>query len=441
MPIKRRSFLAASSAFATFHIAKTSWAENSPNGKLRIAGIGVGGMGFSNLRSSESEDIVALCDVDHRHAAKAINRYKDAKTYIDFREMLTRDDIDAVIIATPDHTHAAISVAAMRAGKHVYCQKPLAHNVFENRLMATVAAETGVTTQMGIQGHSGEGVRLIKEWIDAGAIGAVREVDAWCSLSYYPWGHAYWSTKHGTRPTDTPAKPKGVNWDLWIGPAEMRPYHPAYHPAVWRAWRAFGSGMQGDRGAHTLDNVKFALDLDAPTSIEATSMGSTKEHYQLGAIVTYDFPERGEHPPLKLRWYEGMRPPRPEGVEAGRVLGHREGGVIFKGEKGLLVCGIYGDSPRLVPESSMKAFKRPAKTLERVKDGHEQEWIRAAKAGRPGNAHFGYSGPLTELCCLGNLAIQMDQKLEWDSAAMKVTNVPEANKLVKPPRRDGWELG
>lgn len=439
--MNRRTFLAASSAFSTFHIAQTSWAENSPNEKLRIAGIGVGGMGASNLRGCETEDIVALCDVDHTYAARTFARYPKAKPYIDFREMLTRDDIDAVVIATPDHTHAAISIAAMRAGKHVYCQKPLAHNVFENRLMAKVAKETGVTTQMGIQGHSDEGVRLIKEWIDAGAIGPVREVDAWCSLSYYPWGHARWSTRYGKRPTDTPPPPEGMNWDLWIGPAEMRPYHPAYHPLVWRAWRAFGSGMQGDRGAHTLDNVKWALDLGAPTSIEATSMGSTPEHFQLSAIVTYRFPERGDHPSLKLTWYEGTRPPRPAGVELNRRLGDQGGGIYFKGDDGLLVCGIYGGSPRLVPERAMRAFKRPEKTLPRVKDGHEQEWIRACKAGRPGNAHFGYSGPLTELCCLGNLAIRADKHLEWDDAAMRFTNDERATTWVNPPRREGWELG
>ena len=318
---------------------------------MNIAGIGVGGMGAGNLRNVESENIVALCDVDPNYASGTINRYPKAKVYVDYREMLDKQkDIDGVVIATPDHTHAVISMAAIRAGKHVYCQKPLTHDVYEARMLAKAAKEAKVATQMGIQGHSMEGLRLICEWIWAGVIGEVREVDAWCSLSYYPWGHAGWSSQWSERPQETPPLPAKLNWDLWIGPAPMRPYHRAYHPATWRCWWDFGSGMMGDRGAHTLDPVFSALKLGPPTSVDATSCGNTPEVHPLSAIVTFQFPARGELPPLKLTWYEGTRPPRPADLEDGRKM-PAEGGVFFKGTKGTIMAGVYGDSPRIIPGS------------------------------------------------------------------------------------------
>ena len=278
--ISRRGLLGATAATAAFTIVPRhvlgGVQHTAPSEKLNIAGIGVGGMGKSNLSQLESENIVALCDVDHVYAAETFKKYPQAKVYTDYREMLDKDkSIDAVMIATPDHTHAVISMEAMRRGKHVYCQKPLTHDVYEARMLAKAARETGVTTQMGIQGHSGEGARLICEWIWDGAIGEVREVDAWCSLSYYPFGHAYWSSKWSRRPEDTPPVPATLNWDLWLGPAPQRPYHPAYHPAVWRCWWDFGCGMMGDRGAHSLDSVYWALKLTQPTSVDATSCGDT----------------------------------------------------------------------------------------------------------------------------------------------------------------------
>ena len=239
----RRRFLQAASAaviVAPRHVLGGP-ARTPPSERLTIAGIGVGGMGASNLRNLESERIVALCDVDHAYAAHTFKRYPKARVYKDFRRLLDRQkDFDAVVVATPDHTHAVISMAAIKAGKHVYCQKPLTHDVYESRMLAKAAAQAGVTTQMGIQGHSAEGARLICEWIQDGAIGEVREVDAWCSLSYYPWGHAGWSSKWGARPKETPPVPATLDWDLWIGPAPMRPYHRAYHPATWRCWWDFG---------------------------------------------------------------------------------------------------------------------------------------------------------------------------------------------------------
>ncbi len=441
----RRNFLAGSAAVAAVSVVPrhvlAGARHNPPSEKLNIAGIGVGGMGKSNLRQLENENIVALCDVDHEYAAPVFKRYPKAKAYTDFREMLDKQkDIDAVVIATPDHTHAVISMAAMRQGKHVYCQKPLTHDVYESRMLAKAAKEEGVVTQMGIQGHSAEGGRLICEWIADGAVGEVTEVDAWCSLSYYPFGHAWWSSKWSRRPKDTPAVPATLDWDLWLGPAPQRPYHPAYHPGVWRCWWDFGCGMMGDRGAHTLDPVFRALKLGHPTSVEASSLDLNPDTHPVASIVTYRFPARGDLPPVKLTWYDGLRAPRPEELEDGRRMGHTQGGSLFKGTKGKLVAGVYGEGPRLIPESAMKAYEQPAKTIPRVKGSHEQDWARACKTGGRAGADFDYSGPLTEVCLLGNVARRMDARIEWDAEKMEVTNLPAANKYVRTEYRNGWSL-
>lgn len=440
----RREFLKTAAAASTLLIVPRHVIAGSggaaPSAKLNIAGIGIGGMGKNNLANLESENIVALCDVDLNYAGTTIAKYPKARVWTDYREMLEKQkDIDAVMIATPDHTHAVIAMAAIKAGKHVFCQKPLCHDVYEARMLAKEAAEAKVATQMGIQGHSQEGFRLICEWIWDGAIGEVREVDAWCSLSYYPWGHAAWSSKWGAaRPKDTPPLPDKLNWDLWLGPAPERPYHPAYHPGVWRCWWDFGNGMMGDRGAHTLDSVVSALKLGPPTSVEATSCGLNPETHPLSAIVTFQFPARDNLPPVKMTWYEGTRPPRPPQLEDSRLM-PEGGGVIFKGSKGALMCGVYGNSPRLIPETAMLAYQRPAKTLPRV-GSHEGDWINAAKNGTQPGAHFGYSGPLTETCLLGNIAKRVDARIEWDAANLKITNLPNANKYVRTEYRKGWSL-
>jgi predicted dehydrogenase len=440
----RRSFLKTSAQAATVTIVPRHVLGGprhiAPSEKMNVAGIGVGGMGGANLHALEGENIVALCDVDPSYAAHTIKRYPRARFYTDYRQMLERQkDIDGVVVGTPDHTHAVISMAAMRAGKHVYCQKPLTHDVYEARMLARAAKEYKVATQMGIQGHSMEGIRLICEWIWAGVIGEVREVDAWCSLTYYPWGHAGWSSSWSARPKETPPIPAGIDWDLWIGPAPMRPYHRAYHPATWRCWWDFGCGMMGDRGAHTLDPVFQAMKLTPPTSIEATSCGNTAEIHPLSAIVTFRFPARSEMPPLKLTWYEGTRPPRPDELEDGRQV-PAEGGVFFKGTQGIIMAGVYGESPRIIPESRMKEAKLPPKTLPRVQGSHEQDWVRACKTGQPAGADFAYSGPLNEICMLGNIAQRVDARILWDAENLRVTNLPEANQYVRTPYRKGWEL-
>ena len=412
-----------------------------PSEKLNIAGVGVGGMGGHNLKNLSGENIVALCDVDREYAAKIFKAYPKAAQYTDYRVMLEKQkDIDAVMVATPDHTHAVVTMAAMQAGKHVYCQKPLTHDVYEARRLAEAAREAKVATQMGIQGHSGEGARLICEWIWDGAIGLVREVDAWCSLTYYPWGHASWSPPCGTRPEETPPVPNTLDWDLWLGPAPHRPYHPCYHPISWRAWWDFGCGMMGDRGCHTLDPIFWALKLGHPTSVEASSTGMSDEIHPLASVVRYEFPARGNLPPVTLTWYDGLRPPRPAELEDGRTMGDSEGGVLFKGEKGTLMCGTYGGSPRLIPESKMEAYERPPKTLPRVEGTHEDDWVRACKSGEPAGANFDYSGPLTEVALLGNVAKRMDVRLQWDGPSMSVANVPEASQYIRTAYRDGWTL-
>ncbi len=443
--ISRRTFLGGAASAAAFTIVPAhvlgGARGQAPSEKLNIAGIGVGGMGHVNLNNLATENIVALCDVDPNYAAKSFNKFPEARVWTDYREMLEKQkDIDAVLIATPDHTHAVIAMAAMNAGKHVYLQKPLSHDIYEARALAKGAREANVITQMGIQGHSDEGVRLICEWIADGAIGEVREVDVWCNDSYYPWGHAGWSPAKPERPTDTPPPPAGMDWDLWIGPAPLRPYHRSYHPMSWRAWWDFGSGWMADRGAHQIDPAFWALKLGLPTSVEATSLGQTDETHAIAAIVTFQFPARENLPPVKLTWYEGLRAPRPEELEQGRRMGDSEGGALFKGTKGKIMCGTYGNSPRLIPESRMQEYQRPEKTIPRVADNHEQEWVRACKEGRPAGANFDYSAPLTEICLLGVIARRMDARIEWDAANMAVSNLPEANKYVRREYRAGWSL-
>jgi len=443
--ITRRHFLTATGTAAAITIVPSHVLggpkRTPPSEKLNIAGIGVGGMGKSNLRQLESENVVALCDVDHDYAAETFKRYPKAKVHTDFRKMLDEHkDIDAVVIATPDHTHAVISMEAMRRGKHVYCQKPLTHDVYESRMLEKAACQTGVVTQMGIQGHSMEGARLICEWIWDGAIGDVHQVDAWCSLSYYPFGHTWWSSKWSRRPAETPPVPSTLDWDLWLGPAPDRPYHPAYHPGVWRCWWDFGCGMMGDRGAHTLDPVFWALKLGHPTSVEATSLDLNPDTHPVASIVTYRFPARGTLPPVKLTWYDGLRPPRPLELEDGRRMGNVEGGALFNGTKGKLMAGVYGEGPRLIPESRMKEYEQPPKTIPRVKGSHEQDWADACKTGRLPGANLQYSGLLTEVCLLGNVARRVDTRIEWDPVNMKVTNVPEANKYIRTQYREGWTL-
>ena len=374
----------------------------APSDKLNIAAVGIGGMGKDNLDRCETENIVALCDVDFGLAAEVFEKYPNAKRYKDFRVMLDEQkDIDAVIVATPDHTHAVIAMAAMERKKHVYVQKPLTHSVHEARLLTETARKHGVATQMGNQGHSGEGVRLLCEWVWDGAIGKIREAHAWTNRPVWPSGIEV------DRPTETPEVPPGLDWDLWLGPARARPYHPTYHPAKWRAWWDFGTGSLGDMACHIVDPLFWALKLKYPVSVEANiskywqaffeETQPKNEMFPRSTIVRFKFPARENMPEVDVTWWDGgLLPPRPAGLEPGRRMGNKDGGILLIGDKGAIMAGCYGESPRLVPESRMKQYRRPRRTLERIPegpDGHEQDWIRACKGGKPASSNFEYSGP------------------------------------------------
>ena len=439
----RRTFLQTS--LATVIASQGFQAQAAPTGrKLRIAGIGVGGMGLNNMTNLAGEDIVALCDVDERHAGGAFKKFPDAKRWRDFREMLEKQpEIEAVMIATPDHTHASIALAALKAGKHVYCQKPLTHDIYEARLLARAAAEAkGCVAVMGNQHHSSAGMRRVADWVRGGVIGEVRRVVAWCSLNYRPFGNAYWSTLTDRPPAETRVVPDTLDWDLWLGQAKERPYHPTYHPARWRAWWDFGCGMMGDRGVHTLDAACNALDLGKPTSIERLSIDGANEFIHPDkAHVRYQFPARGKFPAMELDWYSGERPAEVEELAKGQKVGDDQGGALFIGTRGMISHGTYPSGDLALHPATLKeeAGKAPA-TMPETRGSHEAVWVAACKGEGPVSSGFAYATALTELTHLGNLAIQLGGKIEWDAAAGIATNRPEAAALIRMPRRQGWEL-
>jgi len=418
----------------------------APSDTVNIGCIGVGGKGSSDIRSCSTENIVALCDVDDTQMARFLKSdrntpeqkamYDKAAKYQDFRVMLKKEkDIDAVTVSTPDHCHAVAAMMAMKMGKHMFVQKPLTHTIKEARALAETAKKMGVVTQMGNQGHAGEGGRLINEWIWDGAIGEVREVHCWTNRPIWPQGI--------DAPQEIPSVPSTLNWDVWLGPARFRPYHPAYHPFKWRGFWDFGTGALGDMGAHILDHPFWALKLGHPTSVQASSTPFTKDSCPIAEIVTYEFPQRGNLPPVTLKWYDGgMMPPRPEGLEPGRMMGDSGGGGIFVGSKAKLMFSTYGDNPRIVPESKMKEYKRPEKTIPRS-PGIQAEWIEAIKSGKKSSTDFSYSGKLTEVMLLGNAAVLAQEHktaLEWDGGKMEFTNLPEANRFLHFEYRPGWAI-
>lgn len=422
-------------------------AHTPPSEKLYIAAIGSGGMGRANINACSTENIVALCDVDDKRAADTFNTYHKAKKYRDFRKMLEKEKgIEAVIVATPDHTHAVAATMALKMGKHLYCQKPLAHSIYEVRRLTEAARQAGVQTQMGNQGHSSEQIRMLCEWIADGAIGKVTEVHAW---SDRPIGGQPWSDfPIMARPKDTPPVPSTLDWDLWLGPAQYRPYHPIYCPLTWRGWWDFGTGALGDMGCHILDPAFWALKLGHPSSVQATTTHwepeVSSETFPRASIIRYEFPARGDMPGVKLTWYDGrLKPPIPECFEPERRLGNN--GAILVGEKAAIMHGSHGAGGlRIVPESKMKEYKPPQKTITRVRGGdagHEQDWVRACKDGKPASSNFDYGGPLTEMVLLGVVAMRVkDQKLVWDGENMRFANSGQANELVQPPYREGWTL-
>lgn len=451
--ITRREFLGTTAASAAAFMIVPRHVlggpgYTAPSDKLNIGCVGAGGKGKSDITSVSTENIVALCDVDdtqmgefEEHAKKEAEKhpqlttiFEKANKYRDFRKMLDKEkSIDAITISTPDHTHAVIAMMAMEMGKHVFCQKPLTHTVYEARMLAKTAKETNVITQMGNQGHASEVGRLICEWIWDGAIGDVREVHCWTNRPIWPQGIE--------RPREIPSVPPSLDWDVWLGPAKWRPYHPAYAPFAWRGWIDFGTGAIGDMGAHIIDHPYWALKLKHANTIQASSTEFTEDSYPVASIVHQTFPARGKMPPVKMTWYDGgLTPARPEVLEHGRKMG--SGGVLYIGDKGMLLHGTYGNNPRLIPETRMKEYKRPEKTIPRSPGIHE-EWVEACKSGKNSTTDFSYAGPLTETMLLGNVATLMKEKnaiLEWDAEKMEITNLPEANDLLHTEYRDGWTL-
>lgn len=412
--------------------------------KLRIAGIGVGGMGLNNMTNLAAEDIVALCDVDQLHAAGAFKKFPDAKRWRDFREMLEKQpEIEAVMIATPDHTHASIALAALKAGKHVYCQKPLTHDIHEARVLAAAARDAkGCIAVMGNQYHSSGGMRKVADWIRAGVIGDVKRVIAWCSLNYRPFGNAWWSTLTDRPPAETPAVPDTLDWDLWLGHAGERPYHPTYHPARWRAWWDFGCGMMGDRGVHTLDAACNALELGAPSTIERLFIEGANEFVHPDkARIRYRFPARAKLPAMELDWFSGERPAEVDELVKGGKVGDGEGGALFIGSRGMISHGTYPSvNLALHPADLMAEAKEVPATMPETKGSHEAVWVAACKGEGPVSSGFEYASKLTELTHLGNIAIHLGGTIEWDAAKCEVTNRPEAAALIRRPRRKEWEL-
>ena len=411
-----------------------------PSNKLNIAAVGVGGVGATNIKNCATENIVALCDTDWSYAAKTFKNYPGARKFADYRRMFDEmgDKIDAVIVATPDHTHACVAAQAIKMGKHVYVQKPLTHSIYESRYLQELANEYKVATQMGNQGNSGDGIRQTCEWIWDGAIGDVSEVHVWTNRPIWPQGLE--------RPTETPSTPPTMYWDNFIGPAPWRPYNPIYTPWNWRAWWDFGTGALGDMGCHIIDPAFWALKLGQPTTLQGSSTQVNTESAPVSEIVHYEFPDRGKIgkinlPPVKMTWYDGgLLPPRPEELDDGQIMGDHNGGILFIGSKGKLMSGCYGMNPILLPGELDKEYKRPEPSIRRIENamggGHEQDWIRACKESPESrvetSSNFNYSAPLNEVVVMGNLAVRLQdlkRPLEWNGKKMEITNLKEDDEI------------
>ncbi len=438
--VNRRRFLATSSTFATGlllsgPLPSASGAKArkvSPNEKLNIASIGANGQGATDTNGCATENIVALCDVDSKRLGERAAKFPQAKLYKDYRQMLEEmKEIDAVIVSTPDHHHAFAAMMAMKMGKHVYCQKPMAHSISEARLMRETAAKTKVITQMGNQGHSYDSTRRLVELVRSGAIGEVRDVHVWTDRPIWPQGMM-------ERPKETPPVPEHIDWDLWIGPAPMRPYHPDYLPFKWRGWWDFGTGALGDMACHNCDAAFWALELDAPRTVEAESSGINSETAPKWSVIRYQFPARGKKPPVTLTWYDGGKLPPKELVD-GETL--PKNGTIMVGSQGRVVFRDWNpDGFRVLPEEKFKDFKPPTPTIPRAPQGSYQEWITACKGGPNCLSNFAYAGRLTETVLLGIVALRTGRRLEWNSRKLKAAGCPEADQYIKREYRKGWTL-
>lgn len=446
MSITRRAFLPAAAAFTI--VPRRVFGAND---RLNIAAVGVGGVGQSYLKGCESQNIVALADVDHNLAAPVFKTYPGAKVYKDYRVMLEKEKgIDAVIIGTPDHTHAVVASAAIARKKGVYVAKPMTRTVFECRALLKAAREQKVATQMSVQSTSSDASVTTEEWIKSGAIGAVREVHVWTDRPVWPQGLA--------RPAERPPVPEGLDWDVWLGPAPERAYHPVYHPFNFRGWYDFGTGALGDMACHTLHVIVKALELGPPSSVSASTTvvrerllngdkpdpswarskrGSHPETFPNSSMVTWEFPARGAHPAVRVTWYDGgLRPPRPLEMAPDRTLGAE--GLMFVGEKGTLLNGFTG-GVKFLSAGQEKSLAAPAKTLPRTKD-HYLEWVDACKGGEPAACNFAFAVPITEIGLLGVIAQRTGRFLVWDADAMRFPNDAAATELLRSESRKGWAL-
>lgn len=440
--------------------------HRSPNDKLNVAFIGVGGKGAVHVDALKHENIVAFCDVDDKRAGSVYGLFPDVPRFYDFREMLDKmhQQIDAVVVSTPDHTHAVATMPCIQLGKHVYVEKPLTHNIAEARALLKAAQQYGVVTQMGNQGASMDCNRDVTEWIQAGVIGDVHTVHVWTNRPVWPQGVPL--------PTDTVSVPETMQWDLWLGPAEYRAYHPAYAPFKWRGWWDYGTGALGDMGCHLIDPAYRALKLTTPYAAEASATtvwvgdfveGNIPESCPPSSLVRLDFAARAGMPECSLWWYDGgIRPMRPAELGANEPFGSWDGGVLFEGTGGKLICGIFGDKPTLLPTSRMETFTPPAKTIARIEGEHQDNWVRACKGLEPATSPFEYAVPLTETLLIGNLAVRCYDikvlqegktptswapydypgrvRLEWNTDDMRVTNFESANQYVSRAYRQGWNI-
>jgi len=404
----------------------------SPNEKLNIAAIGAGGQAATDINGVATENIVALCDVDRKRLEERGAKFPKARLFADYRKMIEEmgSGIDAVTVSTPDHHHALASILAMKQGKHIYCQKPLAHSVWEARRMLAVARETKVVTQMGNQGHSFDSTRELVELVQAGGIGEVREVHVWTDRPIWPQGMG--------RPTGGGNPPDHLDWDLWLGPAPKRPYHKDYLPFNWRGWWDYGTGAPGDMGCHNTDAAFWALKLQAPTSVEAESSGVNGEAAPKWSIVRSQFAQRGELPPVTLTWYDGGKLPNNELVGGEQLP---KNGTIMVGSKGKIIFRDWNPNGfRVLPEEQFKDYRRPAPSIPRAANNPYQEWIAACKGGANCLSNFEYAVPLTEFVLLGNVALRAGRKIEWDAKNLRAPNCPEADAFIRREYRKGWEI-
>jgi predicted dehydrogenase len=495
--ISRRKFIASASSALVFTIVPRhiigGVGFTPPSDQIRVACIGVGSQGIRvmiNFLQNPDFKIISVCDVNkedtnyfewspgelrrkvrefisepgwggeqegclagreparyivEKYYAKDLSKEKfsGCTSYNDFRELLAAEpDLDAVIIGTPDHTHAVISKTAMENEKHVYCQKPMTHSVLEARKLAEYAQKYNVATQVATGIHASESTRLLCEWIWDGAIGHVHEVHNWSSRPFWPQGI--------DRPADSMPVPENLDWDLWLGPAPFREYHTCYQPFAWRGWKDFGNGAIGDMGCYSFDTIFRVLKLQAPVSVEAsgsksyvlegttTNINTHDETYPRACKIHYQFAAREDMSPVSIHWYDGgLKPQRPIELEAGRQL--PDEGLLFVGDRGKILCGFEGGSPRIIPESKMQEYERPLKTLPRS-IGHIEEWVRACRGGESADANFGFSGKVTQSLLLGNVALNHGSKIEWDPENFRVTNSEQANQYLHRNYCEGWEI-